>query len=447
MRSITRAVTFVLVLAIATPAVPAHAALPVIRNPGNPSYVVGLHGNATGHDWDGRESISFSNLEADPLSAIWIRLWSNGVLGCHRRAISVSHLKGGVAADLSHRCTAIHVHLNEPLMQGERTTLSMRLTIHLPKRNDRFGFHSGLSLLGTALPTLAIHDDLGWHLDPFVDLGESFYSIVGDYRVTLDVPAGLSTPTTGTAVSSQTDGRRRATTYEAHHVRDFEWAAGHLASVHGRSRGTEIVVSYRPHDLTRDAAKTALGYAITSLDTYSAAFGTFPYPEMDVVLTGFTTFGGMEYPTIIFTNPQKITISHELAHQYWYGIVGDDQFASPWLDESFATWTSYLPFGGWKMCRNYRWPSDDARITNDMAYWMRHLGEYDTIYGGGGCLLANLADLFGLERFVQVLEVYAQGHWYGVARTEDFKAVIENAAISDGLSFDPDAYWALWRVD
>jgi hypothetical protein len=98
----------------------------------------------------------------------------------------------------------------------------------------------GLALLGTALPTLAIHDDLGWHLDPFVDLGESFYSIVGDYQVTLNVPSTLRTPTTGVAVASQTAGARRITTYVAHHVRDFEWAAGRLATVHGRSGGTEV---------------------------------------------------------------------------------------------------------------------------------------------------------------------------------------------------------------
>ena len=237
----------------------------------------------------------------------------------------------------------------------------MDVTIDLPARNDRFGYHGGLALMGTALPTLAIHDDLGWHLDPFVDLGESFYSIVGDYEVTFNVPADLRTPTTGTAVATETSGRRRTTTYVAHDVRDFEWAAGRLATVRGRSGSTQIVVSYRKSDLTREAATTALERSVESLDAYSAALGTFPYPEMDVVLTRFTTFGGMEYPTIIFTNPGKITVSHELGHQYWYGIVGDDQFATPWLDESFATWSCYLPFGGWKRCASYRLPSRRTR--------------------------------------------------------------------------------------
>ena len=49
----------------------------IVRNPGGPSYVVSLRGNASGHNWRGRESISFTNLEAAPLSTIWLRLWSN----------------------------------------------------------------------------------------------------------------------------------------------------------------------------------------------------------------------------------------------------------------------------------------------------------------------------------------------------------------------------------
>lgn len=446
MKSLRRVIPLTLLMLQLAPASPARADA-VIRNPGEPSYVVSLRGGSLGHDWRGTERVSFTNLEADPLSTIWLRLWSNGVKGCGAQAIFATDVTGGTAGDLSHNCTALPVELDAPLAQGDRATITMRVTIHLPAKNDRFGYHGGLALAGTALPTLAVHDDLGWHLDPFVDIGESFYSVVGDYSVTLNVPSDLSTPTSGAVVGSQTDGHRLISTYLANDVRDFEWAAGHLATVHGRSGGTRIVVSYRPQDLSEQRARTALGFAVRSMDTYSGAFGTFPYPEMDVVLAGFTAFGGMEYPTIIFTNRDKFTISHELAHQYFYGIVGDDQFAAPWLDESFATWTQYLPFGGWKRCSGFNWPSDGARMTNDMAYWFAHQGEYFTIYSGGGCLLANLAGLFGLDRFVEVLHDYVQAHWLGVTRTDELKAAIDAAALADGIDFDPATYWPLWRVD
>jgi hypothetical protein len=157
----------------------------------------------------------------------------------------------------------------------------------------------------------------------------------------------------------------------------------------------------------------------------------------------------MEYPTIVFTNPDRLTVAHEVAHQWWYGIVGDDEYGEPWLDESFASWSQYLPFGGWKKCQQgVAFPSGTARITNDMGYWRQHPNEYWVIYAGGGCLLADLAQRFGLERFVEILGAYAHDHWLGVTRTGDFTAAIEAAAVRDGLpDFDPGAYWAAWRVD
>jgi aminopeptidase N len=323
----------------------------------------------------------------------------------------------------------------------------MDLRIAVPPKNDRFGYVDGLTYVGTALPTLAIHDDDGWHLDPFIDIGESFYSIVGTYDVTLDVPAGLDTPATGVATGTTTTATRRVTTYEATDVRDFEWAAGRLTKrVATTADGTKIRAWYLPSQTTAAKASQALADAVTTMERYHDAFGAFPYPEMDVVLAAFTTFSGMEYPTIVFTNPDRITVSHELGHQYWYGIVGDDQFNEPWLDESFATWSSYLPFNPWVGCQIRTWPSATARLTNDMAYWSTHQNEYWVIYEQGGCMLANLARRFGLSRFLEILHGYADAYHLGIARTGDFQAAIEAAASTDLPGFDVTAFWNRWRV-
>lgn len=453
MRTVSRptAITAVAIVAVVA-SIPAQAttgarAASVARNPGDPAYITHLRTGSLGHVWTGTHEVSFTNLDTAPLDTIYLRLWSNGVQGCHqpRDAIEISDLQGGTASEMLD-CTELQVVLDAPLAPSGRATLTMHLRIEVPAINDRFGFHGGLSLMGTALPTLEVHDET-WHHDPFIDLGESFYSIVGRYGVTLDTPESLDTPATGVVVSRSTpEPGRTATTYVARDVRDFEWAAGHLRRVVGTSYDTRIVVSYRSDLESTSAALRALRNAERSMDTFSAAFGQFPYPEMDVVLTRFTSFSGMEYPTVIFTNPDRFTVSHELAHQWWYGIVGDDQFAEPWLDESFATWSQYLPFGAWKNCRRYDFPGSGARITNDMAYWFAHPGQYDTIYGGGGCLLANLAHRFGLERFVRILGRYAGRHWLGVARTPEFKAAIEHAVAKHLPGLDMEAYWDTWRV-
>jgi len=419
----------------------------VVHHPGDPSYAVRLRSAQGGRVWTGRANISFTNIQNAPLRKIYLRLWSNGVDGCGNEAIVIWDLKGGALGPPGLDCTEVPVTLSRPLATGERTTLSMRLRITLPRRADRFGYSNGLALVGSALPALAVRDDRGRHRAPFVDLGESFYSVVGRYRVTLVTPPHLDTPTTGTLAGTKTlPSGLVARTYAATRVRDFAWAAGRLQQVAGDTAGTRVVVSYRPGSVTPQQASAMLAAARRSLATFSAAFGSYPYPELDVVLGAFPDFGGMEYPTIVFSEVDKWTVAHEIAHQWWYGLVGNDQYAEPWLDESLATWSEELPFGAWVGCPAYSFPGN-ARLTNDMGYWAAYPGRYDTVYDGGGCMLADLARRFGKDRFIRVLRDYAADHRLGVARTGDFTAAIEEAAVRFGVAFDPASYWAAWRVD
>ena len=178
------ALVVVLLAAEVLGATPASAGIAVVRNPGDPRYVVRLRSGQNGRVWSGTETVTFTNLEATPLSELWIRLWSNGVNGCGAQAIEATLTAGGTQEGaLAQHCTAMHVTLASPVAQGADGSLSMDVRIAVPPKNDRFGYVDGLSYVGTALPTLAIHDDDGWHVDPFIDIGESFYSIVGRYDV------------------------------------------------------------------------------------------------------------------------------------------------------------------------------------------------------------------------------------------------------------------------
>ncbi len=421
----------------------------MVRTPAQASYTVRLRAGATGHTWTGHEDVTFTNVDSIPLGPrIWLRVWSNGVMGCAHQAIFVTDVTGGTAGPLRVKCTALPVTLAAPLGPGDSATIGMDLRIEVPAINDRFGYHGGLTLLGTALPTLAIHDDAGWHLDPFIDLGESFYSIVGSYDVALTVPAGMDTPATGVQTSSARAGTHVTRTYEATDVRDFEWGA---AALRQRSRidadGTTVRVWFLPG--TAEAKISAmLDIAVASMEEYSADLGTYPYPEVDVVLTAFTSFGGMDYPQLVFTNPHAGTVAHELAHQWFYGIVGDDQYHAPWLDESFATYLQTLPTGE-NFCPKGvpSWPSSAARVTNDMAYWADHPGEYYVVYYQGSCMLQALAHKFGRGRFLQILHDYAAAHWLGISTTADFTAAVEAAAATDFPSWDVSRFWSHWRLD
>lgn len=420
----------------------------VVRTPGDASYELVMRSGAKGRIWRGGGSVTFTNLGAEPLPEVYVRTWSNGVLGCSPRSIVVSEVQGGTVTGEGLACTELEITLDQALEPSAAATISFDLQITLPEIDDRFGIHRGLALAGTALPILSVRDDAGWHRVPFEDLGESFYSVVSDYEVTLVTPEGLDTAATGIVTSRTETGRGRTrTTYAAQTVRDFAWAAGRFRTVTRNAGTTEVLVSYQPAAVRRAEARSAAADAVDVMRTLDGAFGAYPYPQVDVVLTGFGGFGGMEYPTIVFTEPSRIILSHELAHQWFYGTVGNDQYREPWLDESFATWAMRLPFDPRKGCAGISWPSAQAAFTNDMGYWTTHPGQYGLVYSGGACMLANLSRRFGPERFLRIIGRYAERHRFGVARTVDFMEAIETAAAKHLPQLDVAAFWDRWRVE
>jgi hypothetical protein len=82
-----------------------------------------------------------------------------------------------------------------------------------------------------------------------------------------------------------------------------------------------------------------------------------------------------------------------------------------------------------------------------MDYWRDHPSEYAAVaYWGSGCMMAQLADGFGLARFVRVLERFADRHRFEIVRAVNFERVIERAADRHWTRFPAD-FWADWRVD
>ncbi|MFD0636301.1 hypothetical protein ACFQ9X_36770 [Catenulispora yoronensis] len=110
----------------------------------------------------------------------------------------MTDLVGGRIAETTQNCTAYRIELDTPLASGAQGEVSFTLAIDVPVRRDRFGVNGVDTYLGNALAVLAVKDENGWELPPYVDFGESYYSLTADYDVTLDHPAALQVPSSGT---------------------------------------------------------------------------------------------------------------------------------------------------------------------------------------------------------------------------------------------------------
>jgi hypothetical protein len=452
-----RTIAILAAVAALTPLTTAHAAAPpghtlrsasgadATRTPGTPSYTVGLTSDASGGTWTGHESVSFTNVSAAPLNEVYLRLWDNYHGSCPSTPVTVSNVTGGTPGALEVACTALKITLPAPLAQGQSGSVGFDLKIVVPSGADRFGHDGAYNFIGNALPVLAVRDGSGWHLDPYTNNGESFYSLASDFSVTLDHPTSLKVPATGTSVDTPGTSGRTVTAATATKVRDFAWAAGPFSQISGTSSGGVRVNVYRVSGISASSAQSMLSTARAALDAHGQRFGAYPYGEADVVLDNRYWFGGMEYPGFVLDVVSSTALAHELAHQWWYGIVGDDEYNNPWLDESFADYATDLYRGvtGSGCWNNVSWTSSAEKITNSMAYWDAHAGRYGTVvYTYGRCALHDLRRVLGDTAMTNLLRTYAQDHWYGVSTTAEFKAAAQAQTSTDLTSF-----WSQHRIE
>jgi hypothetical protein len=383
----------------------------------------------------GSERISFVNDGPRALGRVWLRVWPNGYGSCKRPWARVRLLSGGHADGYRAGCTALRVRLSRPVGVGGTGAVTVRLRVKVPRKPNRFGRERGVVFLGNALPLLDVQQASGPALNPYTDIGDPFYSLVAGWSVRLDVPAGLTAATTGEVQSQRALGRFKRLQIAAPQARDFAIVLGRFKVDSITTSGGVRLLRYTVAGQRRAGARRALRAARTAIETYTSWYG--PPGESEIDLTPAPGgLGGMEYPGLVLTPNDPHVLAHELAHQWWYGLVGDNQWRSPWLDESFAEFSalrlprSLVPRLG--LHCNYRnpvRPFGKALLTASMKHWEHGRDSYfGEVYLGGTCALRSLERDLGRGRMTAFLRSYVDAHRFGVVTTGDFVSALRASA-------------------
>jgi hypothetical protein len=411
----------------------AHAAPAVIRGADPEAYELELRYNPRGAGvLAGRERIEFVNRGPRPLERVWLRVWANGPDRCRPRRIRV-RVEAPAARRV--RCTAVSVRLAQPVAPGATGTLALRFTVQGRRTRDRFGRIGDIVLLGNVIPVLAVEDDRGLHLEPYSEIGESFYSLSARWSANLRLPARLRAATTGAVVSQRVSRSVRRLTVDSPQARDFALAVGPLRSRTTRVAGARVRVHY---GRGVRHVRRSLGAARQAVAALARRLGSYGSRELDVVLMARagSGFAGMEYPELVFSLPLPDVVAHEVAHQWWYGLVGNDQYGEPWLDESFAQYTHERLYPEVNFCRPEQPFEQVARrrrglaLDSPMAVFDRRGVDAlaEVVYLAGSCALQRLELDIGRERMTAVLRVLQGRLRHGVMRTSDVLAAIAEVA-------------------
>jgi aminopeptidase N len=170
------------------------------------------------------------------------------------------------------------------------------------------------------------------------------------------------------------------------------------------------------------------------LPRLAALYGPYGWPDLQIVVTDAT---GMEHTGLIMTPPADFVVTHELAHEWWYALISDDQAQAPWLDEAFATYSEEAAGA-----QAFPWcgrPGPAARLVTRGVAFFRGRGrlDYGAVYAEGACLLDVLRKRMGAARFESALRDYALANRYGWSTAAKFRAAMDAAS--------PVSLADLWR--
>ncbi len=403
----------------------------------------------------GNMHVSYHNRESVPLGEVYFRLFAN--IPDSDGKITVSRVlvdDAAVTAVLESRDTALRVPLSKPLAPGARVDLELDFEVMIPRNSKGhyadFTADDQVVTLPSVYPLIPAYDAKGWHVEVSPSYGDLVYADVSLYDVTLTAPSTFQVIASGSVVDVRegADGKKTWRMIGAP-IRDFDINLTDKLQKSSAVVGETTVNSYYQAK-DSESGRDALEIAVAALKVFEKRFGTYPYRELDVVETP-TTAGGIEYPGLVvigrelYSNPRQrdffeFAIVHEVAHQWWYALVGNDQVNYPWVDEALAQYSTLLaaeekygPSRGEIILRDYfrslyeraRGAGRDASVNQPVTAFGED--EYAAIvYGKGPLFYDAIRKKMGDDRFFRFLKRYHDTFRYEEAMPEDILKTAES---------------------
>jgi len=380
--------------------------------------------------------------------------------------------------------SVMEVRTPRPVGPDETARFAIAWTSSVPRGDvGRAGWVHDYHFVAQWFPKIGVLQKDGWNAHQFHAMGE-FFSDFGVYDVKLTLPADFVVGATGllSETAANPDGTRTLR-FRQDDVHDFAWTASRRFL---ERRGRFDDPGYPPVEirllLQPEHAALAERYIEATriaLRSYGAWSAPYPYPQITVVDPAWrSASGGMEYPTLFtgganlwappeLQSPEGVTI-HEAGHQFWYGLVANNEFEEAWLDEGFNSYhdekASAIALGLRGYARRYFGVEAPGRGSRggfpvvapgvwigrgegDLAA-LRKTGEVDAMarrswefrlpeayslnaYGKPALSLQTLEGLLGDETMTRVLRTYARRFRFAHPTSADFIRTVNEVTGQD----------------
>lgn len=336
------------------------------------------------------------------------------------------------------------IKLPTAIVPNEKIIIEMLWQVHIPKVGYRFGYKEGVFMLGNFYPILDMWDAKGWHNSYNSVFGDPFCFAAANYLISINIPQDYKLVSNGTVIKKviQDDGRE-IHILQAEKVREVGMAImPGYEQLSLKTNQAEVKVYYPGG--SKSIAQNILDKSAKMLNYYACQFSSYPYSEFKVVFVPMQGFHGMEYSGMIFLRDDfleknydnercNFVLAHEIAHQWWYAMVGNDQLREPWLDEGLANWSAYKYLTDIEGIS----PPDttsfkpDTNLARELQDIYSREEYYYMAYTGGEAFWFALEKELGTETVLKVLRRYAAEYRFRMATTDDLINIIKIEAHRD----------------
>jgi len=244
------------------------------------------------------------------------------------------------------------------------------------------------------------------------DFGDPYIYDISNYEVTVTTDKDLHIYAPGKR-SEKIQEEYKTAVFRADGIRDFPVVIAKSAQVTSVAIAN-TTIHYIDSIEAREAVENAFRFA-------SEKIGAYPYPEFFVVKAPISQ-NGMEFSNMIFISDYcfknratlKRVTYHEVFHQWFYGVIGTDQFNEPFFDEGLVNYLA-LRLNGIQINDSYNNSLFHLKL-NDYQSLQQY---YDLVYSDSASYFYSLHKKLGDDFYTMLQRIYADKK-FTVFYFEDF---------------------------
>ena len=249
--------------------------------------------------------------------------------------------------------TVLKLELPFKISAGDKVNISMKFRLKIPQRKGAFGYTKNNVRLYYWYPLLSVFKEGNWICPPYYLFHNPYFTEASLYEVRIKLPLEYNLSSSGKIESINLGKDFKEFFLKTNlPIRDFGMVIfKNLSSVKAEFNNIKINI-YFPHKYKDDTSQV-LEFVKDALEFYGRNFVEYPYEKLDVVFCPLG-FGGIESSNLVMLDERvldlppplkrykEMLIVHEIGHQWFYNLVGANQFQEMFLVEGINCFCVFL---------------------------------------------------------------------------------------------------------